>query len=195
MENASLSSEIIDYLNKPSTHAFFTATKSYLAFCEQLIKGSPNSEVLKDFQPLLSELYYRGSKLESVPGDFPKEWQELDPKNDGVYEELINYLGASIDSKLKCQFIIQPLTTKQQSHGFFIDEHLAGIYLQLHDDLYRIEKLATPLEIHAGLHLMKRGFSEFWGMECAILLSALHNPSSDQRKIAMSIAEKYPNLN
>lgn len=190
-----LESKIFKYLNSSSTQFFFKAAKSYITFCEQLVNSKPNPNILKDFQPLLSELYYRGTRLEVVPGEFPKEWQELDPKNDGVYESLISYLGNSIDPGLKCQFIIQPLTTQQESHRFFVDEHLAGIYLKLHDDLFRIEKLARPEEIHAGLHLMKRGFDEFWGMECVILLSALHNPSSDQRKIATFINRNFPGLN
>ncbi|MCU0361474.1 MAG: DUF5063 domain-containing protein [Bacteroidia bacterium] len=183
------------YLNLSSTQAFIAAAKSYLTFCEQIITTPANFNILKDFQPHLADLYFYGSKLEPVPGPFPMEWQELDPKNDGAYDALLSFLGSSVGSQLRCHFILQPLSTDQQSHSFFVDEHLADIYLQLHDDIYRIEKLATPEEIYAGLHLMKRGFDEYWGLDCSILLSALHNPASDRRKIATMVNNLLPGMN
>ncbi|MCU0359626.1 MAG: DUF5063 domain-containing protein [Bacteroidia bacterium] len=175
MSSPNLNALCTEYLNKPYTKAFFAASKSYLGFCEQLVKTAPNPDVLKQFHPLLIELYYCGSKLEPVPGQYPKEWQEFH-EPDMVYESLLKHLVQCFGNDYRFFYLSDPQSALHDTHCLWPDEHLADIYLSLNDSFKRIETLATPHEIHVGLTFLKRGFDTQWGPDCAVLLSNLHHP-------------------
>ena len=173
MKPSNLSPELQAYLNNSSTQSFIQTAKSYLTFCEQLVKTAPNPDILKEFHPLLVELYYCGSKLEPVPGQYPKEWQEFH-EPDLVYEALLKYLIQCFGDDYRFFYLTDPESALHDTHCLWPDEHLADIYLSLNDSLKRIETIATPNEIHTGLAFLKRGYDEQWGPDCAILLSTLH---------------------
>jgi hypothetical protein len=186
MSGKNLPSPLKVYLNLPSTISFLNAAKSYLTFCEELIKTPPDFQFLEHIKGRLEELVTLGSNLEEVPCGEPKSWSEIGTYNDGFFNPLVLYLEKSISSDLMCFSYQKPYTLKQLDRQFFVTELFSDMYLYFQDNLYRIQTLATSKEIHAGLYNLKRSFNEDWGPEATILLEALNTPHSPQQKIVLA---------
>jgi len=171
------------------------AAESYLTFCDELIKTTPNFQLLEQIKPRLQELHTLGSELEEVPGGEPKSWEEIGTYNDGFYNPLLLYLEKSLSSDLMCFSYIKPYALQQVDRQFFVTELFSDIYLRFRDSLYRIQTLATTNEIHVGFYLLKRSFDEDWGPEAIILLQAINSPKNIQQKIALAAPPQPLQLN
>jgi len=184
-----------DYLAQENTQAFIKSAKSYIAFCEKLVKEPPSPLVLSKIQPFISDIFLRAFSLERIFLEWPEEFQELGPEHDGVYQELVQFFKKSIGSDTRCVMVLKPYQVDQSYSSFFVNELFTDLYLCLNDILYRIEVIATPTEIQAALCFLWNEIANSWGPECASLIAAYSDKSSDVRKIAFNISGQNLNLN
>lgn len=186
---------LYDYLNQENTRAFIKTAKNYLAFCEELVKEEPSKMVLSKMQPHISAIFESSSKLDKLGIEVSGEHKELGRENDGVYDELVDFLNRSINSDTRCVIIFKPYQTDQYYSSFYVNELFTDLYLSFKDFIYRTEVLGSPNEIQASLFFLFHEIANYWGPQCASLLAAYADDSSEIRKIALNISGQNLNLN
>ncbi len=180
-----LSEEIKEFLNKDSTHNFLRAARSFVHLLEN--GELPLEKFYKESRASLANLYHTALQLEEVELVYSgpeSEFDEIDKtKLAGKNKNLISNLGkacfywevfdptyAEQDGKPESGWEI---TDKEPSQGWLVDD-FGDIYLDLKEELTKIDDIGTDEAIEDALWQLKFGFNTHWGIHCINAMRALH---------------------
>lgn len=178
-----LTTDIKEFLEKPSTSTFLLAARQFIGLLEDKDIGK-DVFYLKSHAALL-DLYSSGHKLEqielkyfSVDRDFDRD-KIFEDKNAGLISELgIEAFYWEIFDPTYSESDGQPtpgwsITDREASQGWLVDD-FADIYRDLKIELTKIDKIGTNEAVEDALWQLRFSFFNHWGLHCINALRYLH---------------------
>ena len=175
MNTTKLSAEIIEFIERPTTQSFLISAQRYIDIIEKA-KNDKLEEFIEKMQPVLVELYLAGLKLDLIDVKYStnsKHFQAISDKRfDNIHESL-----ASIFSEYPSTWkVSNPMGIESQRvYKNWIDENFEQIYLELKNEITKMNKVATNEAVEDAFWQMKMDYINHWGKEhCINAIQALH---------------------
>lgn len=175
MNTTKLSAEIIEFIERPTTQSFLISAQRYIDIIENA-KNDKLEEFIEKMQPTLVELYLAGLKLDLIDIKYStnsKHFQAISDKRfDNIHESL-----ASIFSEYPSTWkVSNPMGIESQRvYMNWIDENFEQIYLELKNEITKMNKVATNEAVEDAFWQMKMDYINCWGKEhCINAIQALH---------------------
>ena len=163
-----------DYLNQNSTQQFLLAAKNYVLFCEHL-SGNSASKLFKDLRKHLIDLYNTAYHLKEIEGDWPEKWEEARNSPDASFNRLRAKLLVLLGTELKIYRLHDSFSNQTPLVSFWAEEFIDGLYLDLKEEIGRIESQRTPDDVEIACRYFKHNFENIWGHDCAAFIYTLHS--------------------
>ena len=175
MNTTKLSAEIIEFIERPTTQSFLISAQRYIDIIENA-KNNKLEEFIEKMQPMLVELYLAGLKLDLIDVKYStnsKHFQAISDKRfDNIHESL-----ASIFSEYPSTWkVSNPMGIESQRvYKNWIDENFEQIYLELKNEITKMNKVATNEAVEDAFWHLKTSYINRWGNEhCINAIQALH---------------------
>jgi hypothetical protein len=175
MNTTKLSVEIIEFIERPTTQSFLISAQRYIDIIENA-KNDNLEEFIEKMQPTLAELYLAGLKLDLIDVKYSNNSKHFQAISDKCFDDIHESL-ASIFSEYPSTWIASnPMGTGNQRVNInWIDENFEQIYLELKNEITKMNKVATNEAVEDAFWHMKMDYINHWGKEhCINAIQALH---------------------
>jgi Domain of unknown function (DUF5063) len=183
MTTHKLSTDIKDFLKRPSTEVFLLAARQFVGLVETV---NIDKEIFfSKVHSALLDLYSAGHKLDqielkysSTDTDFDRDAIFID-KNIGLISELgeeafyWEIFDPTYSEKSGQPNLGWTINDKESSQGWLVDD-FADIYRDLKIELLKIDTIGTDEAVEDALWQLKWSFAHHWGQHCINALRYFH---------------------
>lgn len=175
MNTTKLSKEIIEFIERPTTQSFLISAQRYIDIIENA-KNDKLEEFIEKMQPALVELYLAGLKLDMIDVKYSTNSKHFQAISDKRFDKIHESLESIFNEYPSTWKVSNPMGIESQRvYKNWIDENFEQIYLELKDEITKMNKVATNEAVEDAFWHLKTSYINRWGNEhCINAIQALH---------------------
>ena len=175
MNTTKLSKEIIEFIERPTTQSFLISAQRYIDIIEKA-KNDKLEEFIEKMQPVLVELYLAGLKLDLIDVKYSTNSKHFQAISDKRFDNIHKSLASIFSEYPSTWKVSNPMGIESQRvYMNWIDENFEQIYLELKNEITKMNKVATNEAVEDAFWHLKTSYINRWGNEhCINAIQALH---------------------